>query len=60
MHFNLTPSPPVESGTIAKPSRVERTARALPSFDLESPHPCGMYDIVERTLGGEGSDLLYR
>jgi hypothetical protein len=34
--------------------------RALPSFDLESPRPCWMFDIVEWTLGGEGSDLLYR
>jgi hypothetical protein len=25
--------------------------RALPSFDLESPLPCWMFDIVELTLG---------
>jgi hypothetical protein len=32
----------------------------LPSFDLESSHPCWTFDIVEWTLGGEGSDLLYQ
>jgi hypothetical protein len=32
----------------------------LPLFDLESPHPCWKSDIVEWTLRGEGSGLLYR
>jgi hypothetical protein len=36
MYPNFAPSPPVESRTIAKPSRVVRTERVLPSFDLES------------------------
>jgi hypothetical protein len=36
---NFAPSPPVETRIIAKPSRVARTERALPSFDHESPRP---------------------
>jgi hypothetical protein len=39
---------------------VVRTEKALPSFDLESPHPHRKFDIVEQMLGGEGSDPIYR
>jgi hypothetical protein len=60
MYPNFAPSPPDDSRNIAKPSRVARTERALPSFDLESPCPCWMFEIVGLTIGGEGSDLLYR
>jgi hypothetical protein len=37
-----------------------KTERVLPSFDFESDRPCWMFDKVEWTLGGEGSDLPYR
>jgi hypothetical protein len=50
----------VKCGTNAKLFQVARKEKALPSFDLESPHPHRKFDIVEQMLGGEGSDPLYQ
>jgi hypothetical protein len=60
MLLNLVLTPLVECGTNTKLFHVVRTEKALHSFYLESPHPHRKYDIVERILGGEGSDPLYR
>jgi hypothetical protein len=49
----------MKCGTNAELFHV-RTEKALPSFDLESPHPHRKFDIVEQMLGGEGSNPLYR
>jgi hypothetical protein len=58
MLLNLVSTPLVECGTNAKLFQVVRTERALPSFDLESPHSHRKFDIVERILRGEGSNPL--
>jgi hypothetical protein len=58
--FNYSLYSHPEIGNFTVWHRVERTERAFPSFDLKSPRPCWISDIVERMLGGEGSDLLYR
>jgi hypothetical protein len=57
---NLVSTPLVECGTNEKLFKVVRTEKALPSFDLESPHPHRKFDIVEQMLGGEGLDPLYQ
>jgi hypothetical protein len=50
---NLVLTPPIECGTNAKLFHVARTKKALPSFDLQSPHPHRKFDMVEKMLGGE-------
>jgi hypothetical protein len=57
---NLALTLPVKCETNAKLFHVVRTEKALPSFDLESPHPYRKFDIVEQMLGGEGSNPFYR
>jgi hypothetical protein len=57
---NLAWTTPVECGTNTKLFQVVRMEMALPSFDLESPHPHQKIYIVEQMLRGEGSDPLYR